>query len=95
MPFNALASFTFLNSRNALEDTLRMAIGLLLGYFWGNADANTSIEVDNSIAKLLSTRVSLKHAWAVVYIVPEVYTILLLVHLLRNYRLTTTREDNI
>jgi hypothetical protein len=53
MPFSASASFAFPNSRNALEDTLGMAIGLSLGYFWGNADVDASVEVDNGVADCL------------------------------------------
>ena len=70
----------FNDSRNSLEDVLGIASGIALGSFWGAMDGTPYYDYDVT-ASIQGIRIGPGKTWALVYIVPPFYVIVLLLHL--------------
>jgi hypothetical protein len=69
--------FQFLNSQNPLEDTLGIVTGLALGGYWGNG---VDVTLYTSMT-IYGVRIGAGRLWSLVYIVPEVFAVVLLLSL--------------
>ena len=75
------SSFAFNNSRNPLEDALGLASAIALGMFWGSGPSNETLD-QWGVAVVNGIRVGPKQWWAIIYIIPSLFSIVILIVLL-------------
>jgi hypothetical protein len=79
--------FVFNNSRNGIEDILGLASGIALGFFWGNV-YDSEVYIENGVIEFAGVRVGPGKWWAIFYVVPSLFSALVLAILLRRTRHT-------